>query len=272
MNKNKKTGLIGIIITIIILCVLVFLTNVNISNYSYAESVLGKIVMPVQNGLTYLKNKMAGNSTFFQDMNSLKSENAQLKDDNTKLQQSLSELEMIKAENSTLKEYAGLINEYPDYTAVPAYIINKNVSNLSDTFIINAGTDNGVYANMPVISGEGLVGFVISSAKKTAAVQPIIDPTSNVSCNIGTGTETMIAKGNLGDNSHLKLTLIPTDCDLMIGGTLQTSGIGGIYPKGILIGTIKDITNTKNVTDRYATVETAVNFAKLDTVLVITNQ
>ena len=81
----------------------------------------------------------------------------------------------------------------------------------------------------------------------------------------------MIAKGNLGDNSHLKLTLIPTDSDLVAGDTVETSGIGGIYPKGILIGTIKDITNTKNITDRYATIETAVDFSKLDIVLVIIN-
>jgi len=85
-------------------------------------------------------------------------------------------------------------------------------------------------------------------------------------------TETMIAKGNLGDNRRLKLTLIPTDADLVVGDTVETSGIGGIYPKGILVGTIKDITNTKNITDRYASVETAVDFSKLNTVLVIINK
>ena len=63
---------------------------------------------------------------------------------------------------------------------------------------------------------------------------------------------------------------IPTDADLVLEDSIETSGIGGIYPKGILLGKIKEIIETKNITDRYAIVETAVDFSKLETVLVIT--
>ena len=63
--------------------------------------------------------------------------------------------------------------------------------------------------------------------------------------------------------------LIPTDAELVIGDTIETSGMGGIYPKGITIGKITEIIDTKNITERYAIVETAVDFSKLDTVLVI---
>ena len=65
---------------------------------------------------------------------------------------------------------------------------------------------------------------------------------------------------------------IPTDADIALEDSIETSGIGGIYPKGILIGKISEIIESKNVTDRYAIIETAVNFSKLDTVLVITNE
>ena len=63
---------------------------------------------------------------------------------------------------------------------------------------------------------------------------------------------------------------IPTDADLVLEDSIETSGIGGIYPKGILIGKIKEIIEAKNITDRYAIVESAVDFSKLETVLVIT--
>ena len=63
---------------------------------------------------------------------------------------------------------------------------------------------------------------------------------------------------------------IPTEADLVIGDTIETSGMGGIYPKGILIGKITEIIATKNITQRYAIVETSVDFSKLETVLVIT--
>lgn len=63
---------------------------------------------------------------------------------------------------------------------------------------------------------------------------------------------------------------IPTDADLVLEDTIETSGLGGIYPKGIQIGKIKEIMESKNITDRYAIVETSVDFSKLETVLVIT--
>lgn len=63
---------------------------------------------------------------------------------------------------------------------------------------------------------------------------------------------------------------IPTDADLVLEDTIETSGLGGIYPKGIQIGKIKEIIESKNITDRYAIVETSVDFSKLETVLIIT--
>ena len=74
-----------------------------------------------------------------------------------------------------------------------------------------------------------------------------------------------------GSNSTLKLIYIPTDADIVLEDTIETSGIGGIYPKGILIGKISKIIESKNITDRYAVAETAVDFSKLETVLVITD-
>ena len=97
MYKNKKTGILGIVITIIILILLVILTNTENSNLSFVENLASKLVMPVQNGLTYIKNKASGNTTFFKDMSALKEENQKLKEENSKLEQSNRELEAIKS-------------------------------------------------------------------------------------------------------------------------------------------------------------------------------
>ena len=105
---KKKTGIIGIVITAAILIMLVFLSNVKAGSLSYIENVFSSIVMPLQNGYTYLKNKISGNSGFFTDMESLKAENDKLQEENSKLAMDLRELEIIKAENETLKEYLGL--------------------------------------------------------------------------------------------------------------------------------------------------------------------
>jgi rod shape-determining protein MreC len=198
MYKNKKTSAVGIIITIIILIILVILTNISVAQFSYTENIFNKIIMPVQNGLTYLKHKIAGNNAFFEDINNLKTENEKLKEEKEALEESLRELEIIKAENKSLIEYNNMSKKYEEYATIPAYIIDKNITNLSDIMVINAGTDSGVYENMAVISGEGLVGFVISSTNKTAKIQPIIDPASSVS-SINSSRDTIIAKRNTSE-------------------------------------------------------------------------
>ena len=271
MYRNKKAGIIGIIITIIILIIIVIFSN-NDKDVSIFENVASKLIMPVQNGLTYLKNKISGNSTFFTDINNLKAENEELKKKNSELEQSLRELENIKTQNETLKEYLNLTEKYGEYKTIPGYVINKDISNYSKTIVINIGKNDGVSENMTVIADQGLVGHVISVTDTTEKVQTIIDTASSVSCIMSTTNESIVCKGTLDEQSSLKAMYIPTDSNIIQGDSIETSGLGGIYPKGIHVGTVKRVTNTQNITDRSALIETAVDFDKLNTVLVITNQ
>ncbi len=271
MYRDKKTGFLGIFITIVILILIVIFSNKE-GNISFLENVVNKCVMPIQNGLTYIKNKVKGNDNFFTDVNNLKEENNQLKDKNSQLEQALRELEKIKTENETLKEYLSLTEKYGEYKTIPGYVINKDFSNYSKTVTINIGTKDGVQKNMTVIADQGLVGHVISVTDNTAKVETIVDTASSVSCMMSTSKDSIICKGTLEEKSKLKAMYIPTDANIVQGDSVETSGLGGIYPKGIHIGTVKKIENTQNITDRYAIIETAVNFTKLDSVLVITNQ
>ena len=271
MYKNKKKGIAGVVITIVIIILLVVFTNSNANQVSYIQDICNIFVMPIQNGFTYLKNKISGNDSFFADMDTLKAENEELKKKNSELEQSLRELEIIKAENDTLKEYVNLKDKYTDYTTVPADVINRDISNYSSTIVINVGSDDGIKEEMTVIADSGLVGHVISVTNNTAKVQTIVDTASAVTSTISTTEDTIVVQGTLEDKSTLRANFIPTDAVVLQGDTVETSGIGGIYPKGIHIGTITEVVNTSNITDRYAIVETAVDFNKLNTVLVITN-
>lgn len=266
MNKNRKSSIIGIVITIIVLIILVVVTN---NNLIHLEGIASKIVMPIQNGLTYLKNKVTGNNEFFSDIKNLKAENEQLKQTNKELEEKLRELEILRSENEMLKEYANLTEKYSEYSTIPAYIINKNVSNFSDNIVINVGSNDGVEPNMCVISEKGLVGYIVSTTDTTAKVQTIVDTSTSVSASVTTTRDSIICKGMLDSSTTLKATYIPIDATLAVGDNVETSGMGGIYPRGITIGKIKEIVNTKNIANRYAIIETAVDFSKIETVLVI---
>lgn len=269
MYKNKRSGVVGTIIMIIVLILLVILTNVDRENVSYAEGFATSIIMPIQNAFTMLKNKITGNTQFFADLDSLKNENEQLKQRNNELETQLRELEVIKSENARLQEYANLTEKYSEYNTVPAYVIDRDVSNYSSNIIINVGSDQGVEKDMTVIADKGLVGHVTSVTSNTAKVQVIVDSASAVSAMISTSEESIICRGSVENDKTLNASYIDTSSEILVGDSVVTSGIGGIYPKGITIGTIKQVVNTGNITDRYAIVDTAVDFSKLYTVLVI---
>ena len=271
MGRNKQSGILGAVITIVILVLLIFLTNVKTDKLSFLESVASSIATPIQRAFTDLKNKIQGNSAYFTEMKNLEEENSELKAKNSELETKVRELESIKADNATLQEYMNLTQKYADYTTIPAYVVNKDVSNFSSDLIINVGTDDGVDVNMTVIADKGLVGHIISVTKNTAKVQVIIDSASTVSCNISTTEESIICKGTIENNQVLRASYIPTEAELIQGDSVYTSGLGGIYRKGVLIGTIKEIITTSNSIDRYAKIEPAVDFSKVDTVLVINN-
>ena len=82
----------------------------------------------------------------------------------------------------------------------------------------------------------------------------------------------MICKGTIENKPQLSASNIATDARIIQGDSVETSGLGGIYIKGIHVGKIKKVNEGSNKTDSYATIETAVDFEKLETVLVITNQ
>lgn len=271
MNRNKQTEVLGVIITVIILILLIFLTNVELNKLSYLESVASNITNPVQKVFNNIKNKVQGNTSYFDDLETIKKENEELKEKNSELETQLRELEMLKADNKTLQEYMNLTQKYSEYSTVPANVITRDVSNYSSNLVIDVGSKDGVTENMTVIADKGLVGYVLSVTESTAKVQVIIDSASTVSCNLTTTSESIICRGTLDNNQILRATYIPTSAELIQGDTVVTSGLGGIYRRGILIGTVKEIVTTSNVTDRYAVIEPAVDFSKLETVLVITD-
>ena len=87
MYKNKKSGIIGIVITVIILILIVIFSNGD-QNSNFLQNAANNLIMPIQNGLTFLKNKLSGNNAFFSDLDYLKDENKKLKEKNNELEKS----------------------------------------------------------------------------------------------------------------------------------------------------------------------------------------
>ena len=268
MNKHSNWEKIGIVLTIVVLIAIIVVSNNNSTDTSF-QTGLSKVVMPIQKLFSSIGSKFSGNDAEYDSIEDLKAENEKLKTEIEGLKTEKEQIAILKAENKQLKEVTNLKEKYKDYTTQPATIINRDISNYNENFIIDVGTEQGVNINMPVIAEEGLVGHIISVTDNTAKVQTIIDTASSLSCTIQTTGDNIIARGSLEEGTELKATYIPTTAQLLQGDVILTSGIGGIYPKGITIGTVQKVVQTQNITDRYAQIKTAVDFSKISNVLVL---
>lgn len=268
---NVKKSKTGIIITIILLVLLVIFSNIENKVWERIISPFTKIAMCVQEGYVNVKSKIFKDDDTFFTLDSLKKENEKLKQENDGLKKKIIEIDALKAENKTLKEYENLTKKYPDNESIPGYIIQKDFSNYSKVVIINVGKDDGIEEGMTVVSENGLVGYVVSAEEKTSKVQTIVDTASAVGAVFENTNKSLVTRGVLNSNNTVKGTYIDNDVEIKEGDTIVTSGIGGIYPKNITVGKIKEIIDTKNKSNRYVYIETAVNFDNLNNILVLKN-
>lgn len=272
MYKDNKSGKLGIVITVIVLICLVIFTNLDNNIIDKIVNPFTKVIMSIQGAYTSVVNKITKDEEYFSSLENAKAQYEELKEENEKLKDENKKLVTIQAENKTLKEQLGVAENYLDYELVPGYIIQKDFSNYSKVIVINVGKNDGIENNMTVVNDKGLVGYVVSVEDNSSKVQTIIDTASAVSCQISNSEKTMVTRGVLESNKKIKGTYIDNDVVINEGDTIYSSGIGGIYPKNICIGKVKEIINTQNKTNRYVYVETAVDFDNLGDIVVLKKQ
>lgn len=272
MYKDGKNGKLGFLVTVVILIFLVICTNLDQNILGRISDPFVRVAMLVQDGFTNLKNKISGNDEYFLALDSVKQQYEALKKENEKLRSENQKLVALEAENKTLKEQQGLVENYNNFDIIPGYVIQKDFSNYSKIIVINLGSSDGIQEGMTVVAEKGLVGYVISVQENFSKVQTIVDTASTVSCTISNSEKSLVARGLLDTNTSVKGTYIDNDVVINEGDSIYTSGVGGIYPKNINIGKVKQIVNTHNKTNRYVYIDVAVDFDNLSGIVVIKKQ
>ncbi len=124
---------------------------------------------------------------------------------------------------------------------------------------------------MPVITSKGLVGKVSAAQPFSSKIISIIEDGSAASAIVSKTGDLVVVKGDLklSKEGLCKIEYIPVDLDLSQGDVIETSGMGGIYPKGIIIGTVKEVRQGESDLDKYAIVEPAVDLKRLSNVVIL---
>lgn len=240
----------------------------------FYEKALSYVYVPVQKGLSYTIFHVQDMLSYFNDARALTIENQQLKQKVDKIEQYSRELSHLEAENERLRGILGLKGKYEDYDVITCRIIAKEAGNWFNVFTINKGTNDGIGPNMTVVTPKGLVGKVVSSSPGSSKVMAIIDCGSSISARLSETRDLIIIKGDLAlkDNGTVRMNYIPVGVEVNVGDVVETSGMGGIFPPGIMVGTVTSVDNTKPQLMRYAIVQPNVDFKRLEEVVVLRNK
>lgn len=272
-NKSKKKiiGRIAIVLgVILVLLVVAINTSGERENISKPEKLIREILAPFQNGASSVTGQFSSVPDYLNGMNALLKENEELKKEINQLQNQTISATELQAENNRLKDLLSFAKEnMSDYEYITTNVINRSQSNWYNTMIISGGEDMGFKVNMPVVANGGLVGRIINVTSNTSEVMLILDKEGAVGGMVQETRAIGIVEGGGNETDQMRLIHLSYDSALQKYNKVITSGLGGIYPKGLLIGYIKDWEVDAGGTTITAQVESFVDFDKLEEVMVI---
>jgi len=150
---------------------------------------------------------------------------------------------------------------------LPAELVGLDVSAWFRSGLVDRGRQHGVFSGMPVINEQGLVGLVTATSQSAAKVMLLIDRQSAVDAVVQRSRSRGIVRGAQGDD--LVFEFVVRDGDVQVGDVLVTSGLGGVYPKGLRIGEVTAVSESDSKMLRTASVRPAVDFGRLEQVFVM---
>lgn len=270
--KNKLA------VTIIVLSVS-FLVLIGYSvkreKVSFVENGVGVTLNSVQKVVYSVGANIKEFGSFIIHFSEIKKENEQLKARNDELETKALEYDALKSENERLSENLKFKDERSEYDYLGCRIIGNAGGNYLDGFTIDRGIKDGVKKGMVAVTSKGLVGQVTAVASNWAIVQSLSNENIAVSGMVNSqetsGNDSGMVRGYKDSENRLlaKLYYLPLDSKVKKGDEILTSGLGGLYPKGIRIGKVLDIEEDKGKIMKNAVIEPYVEFNKLQEVMLV---
>jgi len=235
----------------------------------------GLIVTPLQSLTTTISNGVSDFFGQFTGAGDLQAELERLQKENAELRNKLVEYDELKQTNDWYSEILGLHEENPEYTFAAGRVIGRDPSDVYGNFTISAGQHSGIAVNDPVVATDGsLVGVIEEVGLTYSKVRTILDPSTKVASQISRTGDTAYTAGStveLARRNSLRMTTLERSSGAAIGDYVVTSGIGGVYPGGLLIGSVQQIVSAPDGMTLNADVDLFAEIYDLKQVMVITS-
>lgn len=255
-----------------ILCVTLCLVII----FSVAGSGGNSVVSSVFSYLTVGFSKVsaaASDAVTNKTYDQLKEENEKLKQENADLRTQLVDYYQLRDENARLWKYYDIKKTHTDYEILPATVIRRDSNDDFYSFTADVGSANGVELQDPVITENGLIGFVSSVSSTSCRVTTILSPDTQAGAIDANTNENGIISGNTlhSDDNLTTLTKIDSSGEIEEGDIIVTSGLGGVYPADIIVGEVQSIEYDPYDTTKYAVVKPYEDIRTVTDVVVITS-
>ena len=237
-----------------------------------AKNIVGTVTMPVRWVATVVGDAFEGWGKYFGTMKALNEENQALIDENEVLKEQLQNAELLEKENERLRDYLDMKNKYPSFAMEEGMVISHSSGNYITNFTLNRGTLHGIAPNMPVITKDGIVGYVVEVGLNWCMVSTLIETATSVGAYIPRSEVVGIVSGDysMRHQGTCKIGYIDAEADIEVGDTVYSSGTGSVYPADLKIGTITAIEANEYDRTLVATITPAVDFSSLKWVMIIT--
>lgn len=243
----------------------------NKSQFSIVEPIVVTVLAPLESLTSGIGNWIRHTTGFVGEIFTVYRENQILRTDIEKLRQDQLNVTEVMAENIRLRSILDYKKESPQFDIVTASVIARDPGAWTNIVIVNRGSNNGLTKDMPVITPRGLVGHIVQVFANTAKVQLLLDPRSAVGSLVQRPESRVaaIVEGNGMNPMIPRMVNLARDADVIRGDKIITSGFGGIYPKGLLVGEVVDIVNDEGGLLKYALLTPAADFGRLEEVMII---
>lgn len=243
---------------------------------SLLRDVGSAIIYPFQWVGSKVGGGVSGFFSYFADVESLQEELDSLRAENESLKGELVDAEIQADENSWLYRYFAMKEEHSDYTFCAASVIASNSSageggRYVTEITLNRGSSSGVKTGMPVVTPSGLVGVVVEVNLNHCRVSTILDSFVSVGAVTTRATENGLCEGDYAKvhSGCAVLRQLPEEADVEVGDIVITSGRGSVYPYGIPIGRVTEVTANAYSRTTEAAVEPFTDFSDLTQVMVL---
>ncbi len=235
-------------------------------------NIFGSITAPFRSAATAISGAASDFVSAYRNGEKLIVENAELDNQLNELREQLADYEKLKEDNEFYKNYLAIKDGHPDFAFCKATLISKDPEDPFQGFVINKGTLSGVKAYDPVITEAGLVGYISEAGLTTSKVTTVFSMELTVGALDNRTGDSGIVCGSieLARLGFTRFQNLSRSCSIAVGDYVITSG-EGIFPEGILIGSISAIGSDPYNTSIYADITPFVNFDQIKNVMVITD-